>query len=72
MWIKNTMGRRDAMLTMSILTFFVVTFKILLAGVEVGEVKFGTIDGGLVAAFLAPTLGAYVARRHSDNSTKKE
>ncbi len=47
----------------------VVLGKVLLAGVAIkyGEhsISFGTIDGGLVAAVLTPTLGALVASTHA-------
>ena len=68
MWIKNTKGKPDAMLTIAIVAFAVVVLNVFLA-------TFGTItlagttftfiamDAGVMAAFLAPTLTAYVTRR---------
>jgi hypothetical protein len=37
--------------------------KVLANGMTVSALSGKTIDGGLVAALLAPTLDAYVARR---------
>jgi hypothetical protein len=71
LWIKNTDGERDAVLTMALLGFIIVLVKVLLAGVvltwsETRTFTFGTIDAATIAAVLAPTLGAYVARRYTD------
>lgn len=66
LWIKNTDGKEDAMLTMAFITLFVVLLKVALGGVVVGVVSFGGIDSGTIAALLTPTLGAYVARRYTD------
>ncbi len=52
----------------------VVLLKVLCAGtsVHVGDhsVTFGTIDGGLVAAVLGPTLAALVAHGHGSLKDK--
>tara|TARA_Y100001970_G_C13657684_1_gene566711 strand:+ start:306 stop:563 length:258 start_codon:yes stop_codon:yes gene_type:complete len=73
MWIKNTNGKRDAMLTFATFAFLIVTLNILLAtfgkiayqgwGIEIG---FQMIDSSLAGTYLAATLGAYVARRYTD------
>ena len=48
-------------------TLAVVLAKVAVAGVVVAGVHLGTMpDGGAIAALLAPTLGAYVARRYTD------
>lgn len=69
-WIKNTSGKPDAMLTLSITGFAVILLKILAAGVTLQlagrDFGFGTIDGTTIAALLTPTLGAYVGRRYTD------
>ena len=70
-WVTNTKGKKDAILTLSLWGFFAVIGKVLLAGVAIElvaghTINFGTIDAGVVAAVLTPTLGAYVARRHTD------
>lgn len=69
-WIKNTEGKDDAILTLSVLGFFVVIIKLLLAGVVISlgkdSISFGGISATEIAAILTPTLGAYVARRYTD------
>jgi hypothetical protein len=69
-WIKNTDGKPDAMLTFAAIAFAVVIFKFLLAGVSFKikgqDVSAGQVDASTIAALLTPTLGAYVARRHSE------
>jgi hypothetical protein len=61
-------GTRDILGKSAIATVGVVLLKVLFAGasVKLGEqaYSFGTIDAGMVAALLTPTLGAYVASLH--------
>lgn len=68
--LKNSSGKKDAVLTMAVVGFAFVLLKMLLVGVSLhlGErsVNFGTIDGSTIAAILTPTLGAYVGRRYTD------
>ncbi len=70
MWIKNSDGKKDAVLTMATFGFIVVLAKVLLGGVSltIGQhvVNFGTIDAAVIGAILGPTLGSYVARRYTD------
>ncbi len=71
--LRNSSGRHDAMLTLSVITLVLILVKVLIAGVTVtvgtGSVMLGTpMDGGLVVALLGPTLGAYVARRNGIGS----
>jgi len=68
MWIKNTKGRPDAMLTIALIAFAVVVFNVILATLGTLTVAgvsftFVAMDSGTMAAFLAPTLSAYVGRR---------
>lgn len=70
-WIKNSKGKPDAMLTFAVVAFLVVIVKFLASAVTLhltGDkvVELGSVDSGSIAALLTPTLGAYVARRHSD------
>lgn len=69
-WMKNTDGKRDAVLTMTIAGFVVILFKFLAAGIvlHLGErsIEFGAADAAAIGALLTPTLGAYVARRYTD------
>ena len=71
LWIRNTAGKKDAVLTMAWAGFMVVLAKVLLSGlvIEIADAKtitLGTIDGSVIAAILTPTLGAYIARRYTD------
>lgn len=66
LWLKNSEGKRDAVLTMTIATLVVVLLKVVISGVKFGDVEFSPMDAGLVVALLTPTLGAYVARRYTD------
>lgn len=71
MWIKNTNGKKDSMLTFATVAFFVVIFNIILAtfgGVTVGEfnINFQPMDSGAMGVFLGATFTAYVSRRATD------
>ena len=70
-WIKNTDGKKDAMLTFALISFFVVTLNLFLAafgdisfrGYDLG---FSFMDASTMTAYLAATFGAYVSRRWTD------
>jgi cytidylate kinase len=70
-WIKNTSGKPDAMLTFAFLSFAVVTINVLLAtfssisfnGVDITFVQ---MDAASMTAYLAATFTAYVTRRWTD------
>lgn len=68
--LKNSDGRSDAVFTMAVWAFVVVLAKVLFAGASLTigghTLGAGEIDGGVIAALLTPTLGAYVMRRHTD------
>ena len=71
MWIKNTSGKKDAMLTFAFLAFSVVTLNILLATFgKVSwsgfEISFQSMDAAAMTAYLAATFTAYVTRRWTD------
>lgn len=70
LWITNTEGKKDAVLTMTLVGFLVVLVKVLFAGavfdLGVRTVSVGTIDAATIAAILTPTLGAYVMRKYTD------
>jgi uncharacterized membrane protein len=68
MWIKNTDGKPDAMLTFATIAFVVVIFNIFLATFGTMTIfgftiSFVAMEAGTMTAFLAPTLMAYVSRR---------
>lgn len=68
MWITNPgTGKEDTMLTLAVYSLAIILLKFLGSEMQFGPVTFGNLDGAVVAAILTPTLGAYVARRHSDN-----
>lgn len=72
-WRKNPgTGKLDTMLTLALYSFVIVAFRFLFSNLSFGSVTIGQLDAGVVTAFLAPTLTAYVARRHSDNMTNKK
>lgn len=71
MWIKNTDGKPDAMLTFATISFFAVTLNVLLA--TIGQISFGgnviefqTLDSSTMGVYLAATFTAYVSRRLTD------
>ncbi len=70
LWIKNTVGKPDAVLTLTLIGFIIVMLKLLIAGssltISGNTYTAGTIDASVIAAVLTPTLGAYVARRYTD------
>jgi len=74
-WIKNSEGKKDAVLTMALAGFSVVCIKVLFAGaifdLGVRTITIGTIDAATVAAILTPTLGAYVSRKYTDRKYHK-
>lgn len=61
---------------MAVASVAVCVFKVLVAGMTLTlgalSLSGGTIDGGVVAAILTPTLGAFIAGHHSDNVTKRD
>lgn len=68
MWVKHPRSKKpDAMLTIVTASVVVVLYKVLVNGTEISpDFKFGTIDAGIIAALLTPTLGSYVARKWKD------
>lgn len=69
-WIRNTDGKSDAVLTMTLWSLVVVLVKLVFSGFTLSfggwSVGAGAIDAGIIGALLSPTLGAYVARRYTD------
>jgi hypothetical protein len=71
MWIKNTAGKKDAMLTFAMISFMVVTLNIFLAtfsGITIGDtsIQFQALDSSVMAVYLGATFTAYVSRRWTD------
>lgn len=68
-WVKNTDGRPDAVLTFAVLGFTTIILKLLFAGLHlvIGHVVDFTVQGvdaATIGAILVPTLGAYVSNRY--------
>jgi len=71
MWIKNTGGKPDAMLTFAFFSFLVVTLNVLLSTfgtLTIGDfqVVFTSLDSSVMAVYLGSTFTAYVSRRWTD------
>ena len=71
MWIKNTSGKQDAMLTFAVISFAVVTGNLLLS--TIGSIQgatlsigFQALDASVMTAYLGATFTAYVTRRWTD------
>lgn len=70
-WVRNSGGRRDAMLTFATISFLVVTASILLSSISeihIGSFRttFTPLDPGLVSIYLGATFTAYVTRKYTD------
>ena len=77
LWIKNTAGEQDAMLTFALGGFIVITISILASMVT--KITIGTVvitvvapNTALVTAYLGATLMAYVNRRNNKDSADLE
>ena len=70
--VRNSEGKRDAVLTMTLMGFVVVLVKFIMAGVTVAGFSAGEVDASMIAAILTPTIGAYVARRYTDKKMETE
>ena len=68
MWVKNTKGEPDAMLTFAVIAFALVIFNLFLATFGAVTIMglpltFTALGAGTITALLGPTLTAYVGRR---------
>jgi hypothetical protein len=71
-WMKNSLGNPDSMLTFGAISLAVVLVKFFLSDMSFGSIKFGQLDGMVIASILTPTIGAYVARRYTDTVNPKD
>ena len=76
MWIKNTSGKKDAMLTFAFVSFAMVTLNLFLSTfgeIVIGEnkISFAALDTGALTAYLGATFTAYVTRRWTDKRYKE-
>tara|TARA_X000000950_G_scaffold61762_1_gene75299 strand:- start:27100 stop:27417 length:318 start_codon:yes stop_codon:yes gene_type:complete len=76
-WVKNTQGKKDAMLTFALIAFGVVTLNILLS--TVGKITVGTfsinfqaMQASAMTAYLGATFTAYVSRRWTDKKYNED
>lgn len=70
MFMKDSDGKKSFTVTVSIITFAVVMFKVFVGGTSFSiggvNVAFGNIGAEEIMALLGPTLGAYSFRRYTD------
>ena len=70
--VRNSRGHPDALLTFAVWAVFVVLAKLLASGVVIEGYVLGTIDAGIIAAVLTPTIGAYTAKRIAGGKPDKD
>jgi len=65
MWwmVRNSQGRKDALLTFALWGTLVVLVKVIVSGMVIGKITFGVIDATLATAVLVSTIGAYTTKR---------
>lgn len=71
MWIKNSSGKKDAMLTFAAISFLVTTLNILLStvgSISVGsfDISFNALDASIMSTYLGIAFSAYVGRKWTD------
>ncbi len=75
LWIQNTDGKEDAVLTMVFLLFVVILLKLALTGVQITfghwTWNVGALDIGLVTITWPSLLAAYLARRNKWGAPKE-
>jgi acyl-coenzyme A thioesterase PaaI-like protein len=62
-WLRNSRGRPDALLSIATAGAVAVLAKVVIGGMVVGGWQAGTIDSTLAGVVLASTLGAYTTKR---------
>lgn len=71
MWVKNTSGKKDAMLTFALIAFAVTTFNVFMSTIgslSVGgfDISFQPLDAAIMSTYLGIAFSAYVGRRWTD------
>lgn len=61
--LKNSLGKKDFLMTASVLSLGTVLLKVLISGAVIAGHQMGTIGGEVIAAVLVPTLGSYTYKR---------
>ena len=64
MWIKNSNGRKDAILTFLTLTFAAVLLRYVAGGLTFWDFAFPVFESTPAVVLLGLLLPAYIARRH--------
>jgi NhaP-type Na+/H+ and K+/H+ antiporter len=76
MWVKNTDGKKDAVLTMTVVAFFVVMVKVVLGGSTLTladwNLNIEPISPELAAVLLGVNMAGYVGRRHTDRKFARD
>jgi len=77
LWIKNSDGKQDAMLTFATISFFIVTLSIILSSIsEINfsnfKITFIPLDPSLASIYLGATFTAYVTRKWTDKKFEIE
>lgn len=77
MWVKNTKGSPDAMLTFALGGFVVTALSIVISFID--KINYGNVeivlsspDATIISAFLGATLLAYVNRRNTKDKFEHE
>lgn len=65
MWIKDSKGEKSVTLTVVISTLAVALGKLLLSGLEINGINFGSFGGGDFAAVVTPVFALYWSRRNA-------
>lgn len=67
MYLKDPKtGKKSVTLTLLVSTFVVALLKVLISGMEYGDIKLGEFDGTQFAAMVGAVGAIYGFRKHSD------
>lgn len=70
--IKNTDGNKSVTMTMFVLGFLIVNFKLLVSGASAFGINFGSFSGVEYGAALAALGGIYTLRKAQHEKKKEE
>ena len=71
MLLTDTSGKKSLTMTLTVVAFVIVVFKVLLSGVAIGSFSFGVLEPTTAIAVLTPVIAAYTARRLGDDTQKQ-
>jgi hypothetical protein len=69
--VKDTSGKKSLTATAFLIGFLVVCGKLIVSGIEVGDIKMSQFDGADFAAAVGALGAIYVLRRKIDDSKNK-